>query len=83
MTRVAAGDHGRTDDRSDADDSWTGAGGAACFGYQAQVYALSEEGVLGIADAVEVRGAADEEGVVRDGHGGERWAFELIGGEVF
>ena len=30
-----------------------------------------------------MRGAADEEGAVGDGHGGEGWTFELIGGEVF
>lgn len=30
-----------------------------------------------------MRGGADEEGVVGDGHGGEGWAFELIAGEVF
>lgn len=29
-----------------------------------------------------MRGAADEDGVVGDGHGGEGWAFELIGSEV-
>src|SRR5262245_33360493 len=36
-----------------------------------------------VADAVEVGGAADEEGTVGDGHGGEGGAVELIGRQVF
>lgn len=35
-----------------------------------------------VADAVEVGGAADEEGVVRDGDGGEGGGVELVRGEV-